>query len=176
MLMEMEVTDGKGVMEKRMVPKPETLEYGISSFVYSARRPFHPKRLWETVSAPFCVIQTQYEGEDEEDGEEDGEAEAVSDDEEDHGEDGKEAGVKGEGDDKAADVDPEQQKLEDLAEVEAQKAALDLPARAKFKRGSPVWKGVLRSKGFIWLATRPHVHGEWSQAGVSGSIRRRWGH
>jgi len=59
---------------------PETEEYGISSFVYRARRPFHPARF----------------------------AEALKND----------------------------------------------------------WHGnVLRSKGFFWLASRPHAAGEWAQAG-----------
>ena len=29
------------------------------------------------------------------------------------------------------------------------------------------WPGVLRSKGFLWLATRPGVQAMWSQAGLS---------
>lgn len=59
---------------------PETEEYGISSFVYRARRPFHPARF----------------------------AEALKND----------------------------------------------------------WHGnVMRSKGFFWLASRPHAAGEWAQAG-----------
>lgn len=145
----MEMLDKNG--EKRMVPKPETLEYGIGSFVYSARRPFHPKRLWDLLSEPFCVIQTEYQEDDEDDDDEEGE--------------------EGEGED--GDMEVEQEKSEDqrkeeaLAEMEKQKAILNLPARAKAKRESKVWKGVLRSKGFIWMATRPNVHGEWSQAGVS---------
>jgi len=58
---------------------PESEEYGISSFVYRARRPFHPARFHELIH-------------------------------------------------------------ED-------------------------WPGVLRSKGFFWIASRPNIVGQWSQAG-----------
>lgn len=61
-------------------PRPsESDEYGIHSFVYRARRPFHPQRFYEAINSD--------------------------------------------------------------------------------------WTGVLRSKGFFWLATRPDKYGIWSQAG-----------
>ena len=58
---------------------PETEEYGIGSFVYERRRPFHPERLWERLNR--------------------------------------------------------------------------------------TWAGVIRAKGFFWVASRNNVAGQWSQAG-----------
>ena len=70
--------------------RSEADEYGIRSFVYVARRPFHPERLW-------ALVQKN-------------------------------------------------------------------------------WKGVLRSKGFVWLASRPDWIGIWSQAGGAGVLQGggRW--
>ena len=67
------------LQELRGSHTPETEEYGISNFVFRARRPFHPQRLWQVIKH-------------------------------------------------------------------------DMP-------------GVVRSKGFFWLATRPSFAGSWSQAG-----------
>ncbi|WP_082783525.1 zinc metallochaperone GTPase ZigA [Snodgrassella sp. CFCC 13594] len=68
------------LQELRGTHTPETEEYGITNFVYRARRPFHPQRLWDWINTD--------------------------------------------------------------------------------------WPGVVRSKGYFWLASEPALAGTWSQAGA----------
>ena len=126
--------------------KPETEEYGIGSFVYRARRPFHTSRLWQTIREVFVVIQSEFVDDGEE---EDGEEEMEDED--------------ADGDD-ASEM-----------EVEAQ-PQLNPQARLEAKNASSTFGPLLRSKGFIWLATRPLMFGEWSQAGIMLTLQggARW--
>ena len=59
--------------------------YGISSFVYSARKPFHPKRLFNLIHDKFIVLQNVDQVVDEE---EENEEDETSDDSEDDAMDG----------------------------------------------------------------------------------------
>eukprot|EP00656_Telonema_subtile_P025622 TRINITY_DN27668_c0_g1_i1.p1 TRINITY_DN27668_c0_g1~~TRINITY_DN27668_c0_g1_i1.p1 ORF type:complete len:367 (+),score=96.32 TRINITY_DN27668_c0_g1_i1:111-1211(+) len=65
-----------GWMQELLKPgghNPETLEYGIGSFIYRASKPFHPERLYEWTNAYFQI--TCDSGVDEEDSDSDSEDE-----------------------------------------------------------------------------------------------------
>jgi len=72
--------------------------FGIRSFIYKARRPFHPERFNKNFLAPFFMFALSGEGVEDEDegeedqGEEDEDGEADEDEEEDDGEDEGEGG------------------------------------------------------------------------------------
>ncbi|KAJ5450730.1 uncharacterized protein N7458_007179 [Penicillium daleae] len=123
---------------ERMAPKPESLEYGINNFVYSARRPFHPRRLFSLLHDKFILLQNN-EVEEEQEGddmEEDADGDEQDDDE----------------------MDTDSDSMQDFDQPDPEDIL-------KNKRQHPAFGPVLRSKGFFWLPTRPFQFGEWSQAG-----------
>ena len=110
---------------------PESEEYGISSFIYRARKPFVPQKIHDLMVGNF-LLQERADGD---------EAEAENAD----------------GDEKEEDMDVES--------GEEQNEGGGIKDRLAARAAGP-FANVLRSKGFMWLATRPLNMGEWSQAGA----------
>ncbi|KAL2434828.1 Zinc-regulated GTPase metalloprotein activator 1 [Exophiala dermatitidis] len=146
----------------KIAPKPETEEYGISSFVYRARRPFNPKRLYKLIHDKFVLMEGQIQ--DEEDGDDKDDEEEEEEEEENEGSDDENPSQ--EGSDEWEDESDSDVEMEDKDEENDFSKAMDPKFVAANKNKDPVFKGLLRSKGFFWLATRPNLHGEWSQAGT----------
>lgn len=127
---------------------PETEEYGIGSFVYRARRPFHPQRLNDLIVDPFFLLEEPNNQDDEK-------WEDICDEE-------LEDDVNGDGSD---GDDQEDEKSEGDLEGPVVIDPEDATIRLANKQKGP-FKNLIRSKGFIWLATRPQNMGEWNQAGL----------
>ncbi|KAI8892727.1 CobW/HypB/UreG, nucleotide-binding domain-containing protein [Globomyces pollinis-pini] len=125
---------------------PETEEYGISSFVYRARKPFHPQRLFDLLQKNFVIIEAPG-GSDEMGTDDEG---FETDDEEDVDEE-EEVEEEKEGE--------EEEEFEEML-VDQDDARVRLSNKKKSAFGP-----VFRSKGFLWIATRSACMGEWSQAG-----------
>ncbi|KAJ4346705.1 uncharacterized protein N0V89_010637 [Didymosphaeria variabile] len=138
-LHEMTVMDVHG--KKRVAPKPETLEYGIGSFVYRARRPFDPLKLYRALEGKFILLQDEPDDEDEDE------------DMGDAGSDADEGSNNTDNSDNASE-DSEGPPPMDSSEILANKKAC------------PLFRGLHRSKGIFWLATRPSQMGSWSTAGA----------
>jgi len=91
--------------------------FGITSFIYLSRRPFHPGRLASRVLEPYWMD----------------------------------------------DLDEPEEETEEEKEVRLK--ALQKKAAEKQKRRKECMGDLLRSKGFIWIATSQAVMGGWQQAG-----------
>ncbi|KAK4096276.1 cobW-domain-containing protein [Parathielavia hyrcaniae] len=173
-------------------PKPETEEYNVRNFVYSRRRPFHPRRLWALLYDKFILQLEHPDGDDEDD-----ETEEEDEDEDDSipdaemtaddgavespspphssGSTSKESSstapssTSGSPASKHKGPAVDTEMLDDLAPP-------DNSTILGNKRSSPLFARLFRSKGEFFMATRPHRAGEWSQAGAMLTIRggRPW--
>ena len=122
---------------------PETEEYGISSFVYRCRRPFVPTKLHRLLNSNFFTQERP----DNNGGPQDG------------------GGAGGEatgGVERSWRMEPEQ--VNQI--IEPEEKSEEGPMTIEKARALGPFGNVLRSKGFMWLATRPHNMGLWSQAGA----------
>ena len=88
--------------------------FGITSFIYRARRPFHPGRLYDCFLDPFFIF---------------------------HG--------------------SRKEEIEETAKLDK----LQKDAGLKQERRSEHLGGLMRSKGFVWIATSQFFMGAWQQAG-----------
>lgn len=115
--------------------------------------------MFDLIHDKFIVIQNVDEapGEDESEGDEDQEMIDCDDDSYEN-ESERDNGEHSENEDKDEEMG------DDLAGKDYSKE-IDPQIILANKRNHPVFSGLLRSKGFYWLATRPYQIGEWSQAG-----------
>jgi len=131
-------TDEENVRQGKRVPEACTARFDIKSFVYRARKPFHPGRLHDLVMEPFFMGSPEAVKEEVEEGEDEDEDEAdISEDE--------------------------------CAMIEEQKEILyhqhQDEANEKQKHRIETMGELLRSKGYMWMATSNDVIGWWQQAG-----------
>merc|ERR1719295_659423 len=121
----------KEIRGENMVP--ETEEYGISSFVYRCRRPFVPTKLHKLLNSNFFTQERP----DTNGGPQDG------------------GGAGGEatgGVERSWRMEPEQ--VNQI--IEPEEKSEEGPMTIEKARALGPFGNVLRSKGFMWLATRPH--------------------
>lgn len=183
---------------------PETEEYGIGSFVYRARRPFHPARLHDFMSQHFLLQEPDWRAAMEDDGEDLGAgavaaahsalqaAVAAAQEATDALRNLTVGGAVAEAQHPLLTAavslaEAASTTLDSATSVLSQLAAPATSSTASHSQPTQATAGhaeisvaeaaprrerlhaaygqVLRSKGFVWLASRPELCGEWSQAG-----------
>ena len=134
---------------------PETEEYGIGSFIYRARAPFHPGRFIEFAKSIFMLLITEYDEKAEEEEEEEEEEE-----------DGEEEGGEEKEEEKEKKADSKEDGEQDFGSIKNR----DEVCAKRLSTMRSQYGQIYRSKGFLWLAGRDLQFGEWSQAGAVATL------
>jgi G3E family GTPase len=124
-----------------------TSSYGVSHFVYRARLPFHPVRLHDFMVKFFILQEPDWSRMMTEDGTH---SDSASD------------GGSSDGEPAAAAAAAASVGVQGKAQSTSQLQSVAIERRAALEATFGV---VLRSKGFVWVASRSDHIGEWSQAG-----------
>jgi len=121
---------------------PETIEYGITSFVYRSETPFHPKRLFDFFLTFFILREDQYDDDD--------------------------IGLmpNTELDLHENQITEAEKLLEEREKEELRQLDLE-QSNQVYKHRMKNFGNLLRSKGYIWIGSpkRYNAYGKWSQAG-----------
>jgi G3E family GTPase len=148
-------THAKWLAQDRYDIQPESEEFGVSSFLFNPKRPFHPQKLHELLNSNFMLeIINPHDHDHDHDHEHDHDGENEEDD--------------GEEDEEDEDDETDEQYQARLAEAKL-KFKKDR-AEGQTKKEQGMFKHLFRSKGFIWLANRPNLFFEWSQAAQNLNI------
>lgn len=131
--------------------------YGIGSFVYRARRPFDPMKLYRLIEGKFILLQEEAEEDEDDEDDED-------DEEEEKDEEVADAAVHSS--DADSDSNRPSSSASDSNKSSTEETQLSDAAILANKKLSPHFSGLHRSKGVFWLATRPSQMGSWSTAGA----------